>query len=106
MNIVVITGSPHRKGTSSLLAEMFIKGAEEAGHDVYCFDAAFKKIHPCIGCGRCDRLSVIHCGFKGDMDDELYQKILQTDLIAGATGFITGWLSPQILATVSRFSIW
>jgi len=102
MNIVVITGSPHRKGTSSLLAEMFIKGAEEAGHDVYCFDAAFKKIHPCIGCGRCDGNAAIHCSFKDDMD-ELYQKILQADLIALVSPVYYWMLSPQILATVSRF---
>lgn len=32
MKIVLITGSPRKKGTSNLLAEHFIKGAEEAGH--------------------------------------------------------------------------
>lgn len=31
MKIVLITGSPRKKGTSNLLAENFIKGAEEAG---------------------------------------------------------------------------
>lgn len=29
MKIVLITGSPRKKGTSNLLAEHFIKGAEE-----------------------------------------------------------------------------
>lgn len=42
MNIVVITGSAHKKGTSSYLADSFIKGAEEAGRVVCRFDAAFK----------------------------------------------------------------
>ena len=28
MNIVVLTGSPHRNGTTSVLTEEFIKGAE------------------------------------------------------------------------------
>ena len=42
MNILVITGSAHKKGTSSYLADVFIKGAEEAGHAVSRFDAAFK----------------------------------------------------------------
>ena len=31
MKIVLITGSPRKKGTSNLLAEHFIKGAEDAG---------------------------------------------------------------------------
>lgn len=34
MNILVITGSAHKKGTSSCLADAFIKGAEESGHTV------------------------------------------------------------------------
>lgn len=53
MNIVIITGSPHRHGTSALLVERFTQGAVEAGHQVFRFDAAFQKIHPCIACRRC-----------------------------------------------------
>ena len=30
MKIVMITGSPHRHGTSALLADAFIQGAQEA----------------------------------------------------------------------------
>lgn len=32
MNIVVLTGSPHKDGTSALMAENFMKGTVEAGH--------------------------------------------------------------------------
>lgn len=52
MNIVVLTGSPHRNGTTSVLAEQFIKGAEAKGHSVFRFDAAFHNIHGCLGCER------------------------------------------------------
>ena len=55
MNITVITGSAHRNGTSALLADKFIEGAKEAGHDVFRFDAAFKNIHGCIGCDTCNK---------------------------------------------------
>lgn len=54
MRIVVITGSPHKRGTSALLADEFIRGAEEAGHRVYRFDTAFECVHPCIGCETCE----------------------------------------------------
>ena len=50
MYIVMITGSPHRHGTSALLADEFIRGATESGHTVFRFDAAFECVHPCIGC--------------------------------------------------------
>ena len=44
MKIVVLTGSPHRNGTSSYLANKFIEGATEAGHEVTRFDAAFEDV--------------------------------------------------------------
>ena len=40
MKIVTITSSPHRKGTTDVLASAFCRGAEEAGHEVFRFDAA------------------------------------------------------------------
>ena len=46
MKILVITGSAHKKGTTAVLTEQFIKGAEEAGHEVFRFDAAFHDVHP------------------------------------------------------------
>ena len=39
MKIVVLTGSPHHPGTSEQLADAFVKGATEAGNEVYRFDA-------------------------------------------------------------------
>ena len=35
MNILIINGSPHVKGTSALLMEEFIRGAQEKGHTIH-----------------------------------------------------------------------
>lgn len=53
MKIVVLTGSPRRNGNTNHLAGQFIKGAEEAGHEVYHFDCAQHKVSSCIACNRC-----------------------------------------------------
>lgn len=50
MKIVVLEGSPNKKGSSNLLADCFRQGAEEAGHTVEIIDAAHADIHPCTGC--------------------------------------------------------
>ena len=42
--IVVITGSPRRKGNSFAMTDAFVKAAEEKGHMVTRFDAALKKV--------------------------------------------------------------
>ena len=46
MKILLITGSAHKKGTTAYLAEKFVQGAIEAGHEIYRFDAAFKMYIP------------------------------------------------------------
>ena len=43
MKIVVLTGSPHRQGTSDLLADEFIAGATSKGHTIVRFDTALRK---------------------------------------------------------------
>ncbi len=53
MKIVVLSGSPHRHGTTSRLADAFIKGARSAGHEVTRFDTAFMEVHPCCACDTC-----------------------------------------------------
>ena len=53
MKIAVLEGSPHKNGSSNLLAKQFIRGAEEAGHSVTVLDAAHMNMHPCIGCDHC-----------------------------------------------------
>ncbi len=53
MRILLVQGSPHKKGSSNMLVEQFMKGAKAAGHTVSVFDAAHANPHPCNGCGAC-----------------------------------------------------
>ena len=47
--------SPRKKGNSNTLADEFIRGAQEAGHEVQEFDCARNKVAPCLSCGGCIR---------------------------------------------------
>ena len=53
MKIVMLTGSPHRNGTTSLLADSFCEGVLKSGGSVDRFDTAALDINPCTGCGYC-----------------------------------------------------
>lgn len=101
MNIVVITGSPHKNGTSALLANEFIRGAEENGHAVYRFDTAFECVHPCIGCETC------LCGEKPcvfqDAMVELYHELQKADMVVFASPIYYHALSAQIKIAIDRF---
>ena len=101
MRILVITGSAHKKGTSSCLADAFIKGAEESGHTVCRFDAAFKNVHPCIGCGFCQKNECV-CVFKDDMQ-ELNPELLKAEAVVFVSPIYYYDINAQIKAVIDRF---
>lgn len=51
--ILVLTGSPRVGGNSDILADAFIRGAEEAGHTITRFEAGRKNIGGCKACNMC-----------------------------------------------------
>lgn len=101
MKVVVITGSAHKNGTSAYLAEQFIRGAEEKGHEVFHFDAAAKEIHPCIACEKCHEDTPI-CVFKDDMQ-ELNPHLFDADVVAFASPIYYYDITAQLKAVIDRF---
>ncbi|HJA69330.1 MAG TPA: flavodoxin family protein [Firmicutes bacterium] len=100
MKIIILEGSPNRKGSSNLLADCFKQGAEEAGHTVEIIDAAHADIHPCTGC--------IHCGYEGpcvqkDEMDRIRPKILEADMLVFATPLYYYGMSAQLKVLIDRF---
>ena len=99
MNCVVITGSPHRAGTTALLADEFVRGASEAGHEVFRFDAAFEKIAPCLGCNRCRSGRCVH----EDAMDALNPRLLAAETVVFVTPLYYFGMSAQIKRVIDRF---
>ena len=100
MKILVITGSPRKNGNSATLADHFIKGAKEAGHEVVRFDAAFKKVHPCIACNSCGMDGP--CVFKDDFEF-VRKHIIGADCVVFATQMYYFGISAQLKAVIDRF---
>lgn len=100
MKIVVLEGSPNKKGSSNLLAENFIRGAEESGHSIQIIDAAHMNVHPCTGC--------IHCGYEGpcvqkDDVEGIRAKILDADMLVFVTPLYYYGMSAQLKSLIDRF---
>ena len=100
MKITVITGSPHRAGTSALLADKFIAGAEKNGHKVFRFNAAFKNIHACTGCNACGMNGP--CVFKDDIERELMPELLDSNMIVLVTPLYYYDMSAQLKTVIDR----
>lgn len=100
MKIVVLQGSPNKKGSTFILADCFRQGAEDAGHTVEMIDVAHAKIHPCTGC--------IHCGYEGpcvqkDDVEFIRKKILDGDMLVFATPLYYYGMSAQLKTLIDRF---
>ena len=99
MNVLVINGSPRAKGNSDILCDEFIRGAEEAGHQVEKISLREKKIFPCKACYACFRTG--SCVQKDDMA-EILRKAEKADvlLLASPTYFLT--MSGQMKVMIDR----
>lgn len=100
MKIVVLFGSPHKKGSSNLLAEQFIKGAEEAGHSVETLDAAHMNIRPCVACNACKKTG--KC-VQADEMETVRAALESADLIAFVTPIYYMNMSAQLKVVIDRF---
>jgi multimeric flavodoxin WrbA len=101
MKVLVILGSPRRKGNSQTLAEAVIGGLQErqdcAVEYVYLHGL---KLSPCHGCGGCEKTG--QCVVKDDMT-ELYEKVDQADILILVTPVYFYGPSAQIKAFIDRF---
>jgi multimeric flavodoxin WrbA len=101
MKITVITGSPRKNGTSNYLADEFIKGAEENGHEVYRFDSAHADVKNCISCNACCMGSK-PCIYKDDFV-ELREHLLNSDVIVFVTPMYYFGMSSTLKKVIDRF---
>ena len=100
MKIVVLEGSPNKKGSTYILADCFRLGAEGAGHTVERINVAHAKIHPCTGC--------VHCGYEGpcvqkDDVESIRKKILDGDMLVFASPLYYYGMSAQLKILIDRF---
>ena len=79
MKITVVTGSPRRGGNSFAMTDAFIRGAEQCGHAVERFDAAFMKVGGCHACMTCYKTGRA-CSFNEEFD-AVAASILSSDVV-------------------------
>ena len=81
--ILVISTSPRKGGNSDTLADAFIRGAQEAGHQVEKITLYDKQIRFCRGCLACVRTQ--RCAIRDDDAGTIVQAMLTADAIVFAT---------------------
>ena len=82
--ILVILGSPRRRGNSAILAEQITKGAKSAKAKVEIIYLQGMKIAPCRACDTCRKVRSKGCAIKDDMQS-LYSKVIEADALVIAS---------------------
>lgn len=100
MKIVVLTGSPRRNGNTNYLADRFIAGAQEKGHEVFRFDCAAHKVNGCMACNRCGMDG--DCVLKDDFSI-VRPHLIEADMVVFVTPMYYFGFSAQIKSVIDRF---
>ena len=100
MKIVMLTGSPHRQGTSALLADEFSAGASSKGHTIVRFDTAFEKVGPCRACYYCNE----HNGecIQQDAMQKILPEVLSADMLVLVTPLYYYNMTAQLKTVIDR----
>lgn len=81
-NVLIISTSFRRGGNSEILADEFMRGASDAGHQVKKISLYDKTINFCKGCLACQKTE--KCIIKDDAND-IVEQMKQSDVIVFAT---------------------
>lgn len=100
MKIVVITGSPRKNGNSFAMTDAFVRKAEQLGHSVQRFDAAFMNIGGCHACETCYKTGKA-CSFDDDFN-RIAPALLEADAIVYTMPVYWYSIPAQIKSVIDR----
>jgi multimeric flavodoxin WrbA len=98
--ILILKGSPRKRGNSATLADRVAAGATSAGAAVESFDLHDMEIHPCDGCDFCQGTG--ECVIADDMQ-VLYPKLREVDGIVIASPIYWFTVNAQVKALLDRW---
>lgn len=99
-SILVLTGSPRIGGNSDLLADAFIKGANNAGHEVIKCEVGRKNISGCKACDTCYSRGK-PCSFDDDFNS-IALLIEKADVIVFVTPLYWFTFPAQLKAVIDK----
>lgn len=99
--IVILNGSPRRKGNTSALVRSFTEGAQSVGHTITEFFLDDMKIHGCKGCFGGHSSQDCPCVQRDDMT-KIYSAVKDCDVVILATPLYYWNMSGQLRTAVDR----
>lgn len=97
--VLVISTSLRKNSNSDALADAFLKGAKDSGHNTEKISLSNKTINFCTGCLSC--LNTGHCIIKDDAN-QIAEKIKEADILVFATPIYYYEMSGQMKTLLDR----
>lgn len=98
-NVLIISSSLRNGSNSEALADEFLKGAKEVGHNAEKISLAGKTINFCKGCLACNK--TLKCVIDDD-SREIVEKMLKADVLVFATPVYYYSVSGQLKTLLDR----
>ena len=100
MFVLGLQGSPRKKGNTNFLLNTFMEEVESQGARTHIIDVCKKNIHPCIGCGVCEKKGF--CAIDNDDMREIYPLLRAADVIIAATPIYFYSTTSQLKTLIDR----
>ena len=102
MKYTILMGSPNRDGNTAALLQPFLETNRELGIEQEVVHLYDKAINPCLGCKACqDVAGALGCVQDDDVE-EIYRKVLDSDLVVLATPIYSWFCTAPMKALLDR----
>lgn len=101
MKILVLNGSPRKKGNTAQMITAFSEGAKSVGHIVDVVDVCYKNIAGCLACEHCHTDGNGTCIRKDDME-EIYTLLKEAEMLILASPIYYHGISGQLKCCIDR----
>ncbi len=104
MQVLAINSSPRQKGVSKtgMMLSHLVEGMRKAGAEVHTVNLSKKTVKNCIGCYTCWTKTPGRCIHRDDMSNELYPRLLKSDIVIYATPLYHFTMNATLKAFIER----
>ena len=102
IKVVALNGSARKGGNTAILLRAVLKELENEGIETELIELSGAKIHGCLACRECSKNKDRRCAQKGDIGNELIEKMAAADgILLGSPTYVAD-ISPEIKALMDR----
>ena len=98
--VLAINGSPHQDGNTAQMLNTVLEVCANAGHETELYQAGSRTVQGCKACGGCGK-HIGRCAID-DWVNEVYQKMVESDVILLGSPTYFADLTPEIKAIIDR----